>query len=124
MNILFEWGGIKCQLRSLIGGRRKPRRLLCFMFFFNVCPQEAIALFGSGKLSSTNYPKSNYAAFRNCTWNITAPAHKFVRFVFTFFVLSSCPRNYCSDSCSMYSFMMVVRRALLQWGDFVRGRLG
>ncbi|XP_022777786.1 bone morphogenetic protein 1-like, partial [Stylophora pistillata] len=30
-----------------------------------ICPKEAILLSGSGKISSTNYPKSNYTASRN-----------------------------------------------------------
>ena len=67
---------------------------------FTVCPREAIPLSGSGKISSTNYPKSNYTASRNCTWNITAPADKIVKFTFTDFVLSECSANPCSDSCS------------------------
>ena len=65
-----------------------------------VCPKEAIPLSGSGKISSTNYPKSNYTASRNCTWNITAPADKIVNFTFTDFVLSECSASTCSDSCS------------------------
>ena len=67
---------------------------------FTVCPKEAIPLSGSGKISSTNYPKSNYTASRNCTWNITAPADKIVNFTFTYFVLSECSAKPCSDSCS------------------------
>ena len=67
---------------------------------FTVCPKEAIPLSGSGKISSTNYPKSNYTASRNCTWSITAPADKIVKFTFTDFVLSECSANNCSDSCS------------------------
>ena len=67
---------------------------------FIVCPKEAIPLSGSGKISSTNYPKSNYTASRNCTWNITAPADKIVKFTFTDFVLSECSASNCSDSCS------------------------
>ena len=67
---------------------------------FTVCPREAIPLSGSGKISSTNYPKSNYTASRNCTWNITAPVDKIVKFTFTDFVLSECSANPCSDSCS------------------------
>ena len=63
---------------------------------FTVCPKEAIPLSGSGKISSTNYPKSNYTASRNCTWNITAPADKIVNFTFTDFVLSECSGNPCS----------------------------
>ena len=65
-----------------------------------VCPKEAISLSSSGKISSTNYPKSNYTASINCTWNITAPADKIVNFTFTDFVLSECSGNGCSDSCS------------------------
>ena len=65
-----------------------------------VCPKEAIPLSGSGKISSTNYPKNNYTASRNCTWNITAPADKIVKFTFIDFVLSECSANHCSDSCS------------------------
>ena len=67
---------------------------------FIVFPKEAIPLSGSGKISSTNYPKSNYTASRNCTWNITAPADKIVKFTFTDFVLSECSASPCSDSCS------------------------
>ena len=83
------------------------RNSLCFfshihMLFllYTVCPKEAIPLSGSGKISSTNYPKSNYTASRNCTWNITAPVDKIVNFTFTYFVLSECSVNPCSDSCS------------------------
>ncbi|XP_066014896.1 hemicentin-1-like [Pocillopora verrucosa] len=65
-----------------------------------ICPKKAIPLSGSGKISSTNYPKSNYTASRNCTWKITAPAHKIVKFTFTDFVLSECLANLCSDSCA------------------------
>ena len=67
---------------------------------FTVFPKEAIPLSGSGKISSTNYPKSNYTASRNCTWNITAPADKIVKFTFADFVLSECSDSHCSDSCS------------------------
>ena len=67
---------------------------------YTVCPKEAIPLSGSGKISSTNYPKSNYTASINCTWNITAPADKIVMFTFTDFVLSECSASPCSDSCS------------------------
>ena len=74
--------------------------LTCFFLLYTVCPKEAIPLSGSGKISSTNYPKSNYTASRNCTWNITAPADKIVKFTFTDFVLSECSANPCSDSCS------------------------
>ena len=69
-------------------------------YLYTVCPKEAIPLSGSGKISSTNYPKSNYTASRNCTWNITAPADKIVMFTFTDFVLSECSASPCSDSCS------------------------
>ena len=68
---------------------------------FTVCPKEAIPLSGSGKISSTNYPKGNYTAFRNCTWNITASANEQIQFVFTDFVLSECSAN-CSDSSCSY----------------------
>ena len=71
-----------------------------FFLLYIVCPKEAIPLSGSGKISSTNYPKSNYTASRNCTWNITAPADKIVNFTFTDFVLSECSASTCSDSCS------------------------
>ena len=73
---------------------------MLFFLFYIVCPKEAIPLSGSGKISSTNYPKSNYTASRNCTWNITAPADKIVNFTFTDFVLSECSASTCSDSCS------------------------
>ena len=70
-------------------------------FLFSVCPREAILLSGeSGKISSTNYPKSNYTASRNCAWNITVPVGKKVKFVFTDFVLSACSTKPCSNSCS------------------------
>ncbi|CAH3125199.1 unnamed protein product, partial [Pocillopora meandrina] len=65
-----------------------------------ICPKETIPLSGSGKISSTNYPKSNYTASRNCTWIITAPADNIVNFTFTDFVLSECSASPCSDSCS------------------------
>ncbi|XP_066017812.1 CUB domain-containing protein 2-like [Pocillopora verrucosa] len=65
-----------------------------------ICPREAIPLSGSGKISSTNYPKSNYTASRNCTWNITAPVDKKIQFEFTDFALSECSASPCSDSCS------------------------
>ena len=74
--------------------------LTCSFSLLTVCPKEAIPLSGSGKISSTNYPKSNYTASRNCAWNITAPANKIVNFTFTDFVLSECSANPCSDSCS------------------------
>lgn len=67
---------------------------------FTVCPTEVIPLSGSGKISSPNYPKSNYTASRNCTWKITGPADKIVKFRFTDFVLSECSANPCLDSCS------------------------
>ena len=67
---------------------------------FTVCPKEAIPLSGSGKLSSPNYPISNYSASTNCTWNITAPAGKYVKLVFTDFALSSCAASCSSASCS------------------------
>ena len=54
----------------------------------------------SGKISSTNYPKSNYTASRNCTWKITAPVDKKIQFEFTDFALSECSASPCSDSCS------------------------
>ena len=68
---------------------------------FTVFPKEAIPLSGSGKISSTNYPKGNYTAFINCTWNITASANEKIQFVFTDFVLSECSAN-CSDSSCSY----------------------
>ena len=67
---------------------------------FTVCPKEAIPLLGSGKISSTNYPNSNYNAFRNCTWNITTSANEKIQFVFTDFVLSECSANCSNSSCS------------------------
>ena len=67
---------------------------------FTVCPTEVIPLSGSGKISSPNYPKNNYTASRNCTWKITGPADKIVKFRFTDFVLSECSANPCLDSCS------------------------
>ena len=67
---------------------------------FTVCPKEAIPLSGSGKLSSPNYPKSNYSASTDCTWKITAPAGKYVKLVFTDFALSSCAASCSSASCS------------------------
>ena len=76
-----------------------PNLLAPFLLYI-VCPKEAIPLSGSGKISSTNYPKSNYTASRNCTWNITAPADKIIMFTFTDFVLSECSASPCSDSCS------------------------
>ena len=90
---------------------------------FTVCPKEAIPLSGSGKISSTNYPKSNYTASRNCTWNITAPADKIVNFTFTDFVLSECSASTCSDSCSyveLYDGGSTRSRLL---GRFCRGSL-
>ena len=74
--------------------------LLAPFLLYTVCPKEAIPLSGSGKISSTNYPKSNYTASRNCTWNITAPADKIIKFTFTDFVLSECSACPYSDSCS------------------------
>ena len=90
---------------------------------FTVCPKEAIPLSGSGKISSTNYPKSNYTASRNCTWNITAPADKIVNFTFTDFVLSECSASPCSDSCAyveLYDGGSTRSRLL---GRFCRGSL-
>ena len=65
-----------------------------------VCPKEPIPLSGSGTFSSPNYPKSNYSAFTNCTWIITAPDGKYVKLIFTDFALSSCAPNCSSDYCS------------------------
>ena len=90
---------------------------------FTVCPKEAIPLSGSGKISSTNFPKSNYTASRNCTWNITAPADKIVNFTFTDFVLSECSASPCSDSCAyveLYDGGSTRSRLL---GRFCRGSL-
>ena len=90
---------------------------------FTVCPKEAIPLSGSGKISSINFPKSNYTASRNCTWNITAPADKIVMFTFTDFVFSKCSANPCSDSCSyveLYDGGSTRSRLL---GRFCRGSL-
>ena len=90
---------------------------------FTVFPKEAIPLSGSGKISSTNFPKSNYTASRNCTWNITAPADKIVNFTFTDFVLSECSASPCSDSCAyveLYDGGSTRSRLL---GRFCRGSL-
>ena len=44
---------------------------------------------------------SNYSAFRNCSWIITAPPDKHVKFTFTEMALGSCelacsPDSYCT----------------------------
>ena len=68
---------------------------------FPVCPTEAIPLGGSGKISSPNYPVSNYPASRDCSWIITAePSDKLVKLVFTEFALGSCEFNCSSDNCT------------------------
>ncbi len=67
---------------------------------FPVCPTEAIPLSGNGKLSSPNYPMSNYPASRICSWIITVPAGKRVKFAFTCFALGSCALSCSSDTCT------------------------
>ena len=71
------------------------------LIFFSVCPNEAIPLTGNdGKLSSPNYPMSNYPASRNCSWIITVPYGKLVKLVFAEFALGSCEFNCSSDNCT------------------------
>ena len=70
--------------------------------FFSVCPTEAIALHGNGKLSSPNYPVSNYPASRSCSWIITVPSDKKVKFVFTELALGSCERQACNSGNCTY----------------------
>lgn len=70
------------------------------MFNFPVCPNEAIPLTGNGKLSSPNYPISNYPPSRFCYWSITVPAGKRVKFAFTDFALGSCARECSADTCT------------------------
>ena len=74
---------------------------LYILIFFPVCPTEAIPLKGSGNLSSPNYPMSNYTAFRDCSWIITAePSEKHVKLVFTDLALGSCEFDCSSDNCT------------------------
>ncbi|XP_078369293.1 cubilin-like [Oculina patagonica] len=64
------------------------------------CPTEAISLSGNGTLSSPNYPMSNYPASRNCSWIITVPSGKQVKFTFTELALGSCENACSSDNCT------------------------
>ena len=68
--------------------------------FIPVCPKEVISLSGSGKISSPNYPMSNYTMSTNCTWKITGSASQKIKFAFTDFALSPCAADCNSDSCS------------------------
>ncbi|KAJ7357696.1 hypothetical protein OS493_023829 [Desmophyllum pertusum] len=43
---------------------------------------------------------SNYTASQNCTWIITVPEGKYVKFAFTDFALGSCALNCSSESCT------------------------
>ena len=71
------------------------------LIFFSVCPNEAIPLTGNdGKLSSPNYPMSNYPASRNCSWIITVPSGNLVKLVFAELALGSCEFNCSSDNCT------------------------
>ena len=97
----------RCSIWHCVLPSERPEKPMFFLphshapfSLFTVCPKEAIPLSGSGEISSTNYPKSNYTASRNCTWNITTPAEKIVMFTFTDFVFSKCSANPCSDSCA------------------------
>ncbi|KAL9973059.1 hypothetical protein ACROYT_G019468 [Oculina patagonica] len=65
-----------------------------------ICPTKAIPLSGNGKLSSPNYPMSNYPASRNCSWIITVPSCKQVRLSFTELALGSCEHNCSSNNCT------------------------
>ena len=73
---------------------------IIYFCFFPVCPTEPIPLTGKGKLSSPNYPMSNYPASRNCSWIITVPSDNLVKFVFTELALGSCQSNCSSGSCT------------------------
>ena len=66
---------------------------------FPVCPTKAVPLSGNGKLSSPNYP-GNYLPSKFCTWRITVPAGKRVKFAFTDFALGSCSLPCSSDHCT------------------------
>ena len=74
--------------------------LLTFVFNFPVCPNAAIPLTGSGKLSSPNYPIDNYLPSKVCSWTITASADNRVKFAFTNFTLGSCSLECSSDTCT------------------------
>ena len=65
-----------------------------------VCHTEAIPLAGNGKLSSPNYPKSNYSASMNCSWIITVPSDKQVKFTFNELTLGSCEYACSSGNCT------------------------
>ena len=51
-------------------------------------------------MSSPNYPMSNYPASKNCSWIITVPSDKQVKFTFSELALGSCELNCSSDNCS------------------------
>ena len=68
--------------------------------FIPVCPKEVVPLSSNGKISSPNYPMSNYDMSTNCTWKITGSASQKIKFAFTDFALSPCAADCNSDSCS------------------------
>ncbi|KAJ7357701.1 hypothetical protein OS493_023835 [Desmophyllum pertusum] len=90
-------------------------------FFFSVCPTEAIPLSGNGKLSSPNYPMSNYTASQNCTWIITVPVGKYVKFAFTDFVLGSCALDCSSESCTYVEVYNGASARTASLGRFCKG---
>ena len=68
--------------------------------FIPVCPKEVVPLSSNGKISSPNYPMSNYTMSTNCTWKITGSASQKIKFALTDFALSPCAADCNSDSCS------------------------
>ncbi|KAJ7375922.1 Bone morphogenetic protein 1 [Desmophyllum pertusum] len=86
-----------------------------------LCPTEAIPLSGNGKLSSPNYPMSNYTASQNCTWVITVPVGKYVKFAFTDFVLGSCALDCSSESCTYVEVYNGASASSPSLGRFCKG---
>ncbi|KAJ7357698.1 Bone morphogenetic protein 1 [Desmophyllum pertusum] len=87
-----------------------------------ICPTEAIPLSGNGKLSSPNYPMSNYTASQNCTWIITVPAGKYLKLAFTDFVLGSCALDCSSESCTYVEVYNGASASSPSLGDFVKAQ--
>ncbi|KAJ7357694.1 Bone morphogenetic protein 1 [Desmophyllum pertusum] len=84
-----------------------------------ICPTEAIPLSGNGKLSSPNYPMSNYTASQNCTWIITAPTG--VKLAFTDFALGSCALDCSSESCTYVEVYNGASASSPSLGRFCKG---
>ncbi|KAJ7357697.1 hypothetical protein OS493_023830 [Desmophyllum pertusum] len=86
-----------------------------------VCSTKAIPLSGNGKLSSPNYPMSNYTASQNCTWIITVPAGKYVKLAFFDFVLGSCALDCSSESCTYVEVYNGASASSPSLGRFCKG---